>query len=211
MRPTECFAGVPGLVETERRSRRDDARGRPRRPRRGLPAPPGRARVQLPLGRLFGRLPRLGRRGVAGYWGDARRPRPDGPGPGAARPFPRRSRSVSPSATTCSRSGPARGRHRACACRSGSTTPKHVPSGRAVWPTADWQEREVWDMMGIRFTRPSRPPPHPHGGRLGGLPAPQGLPDRRRAGAVLGRGVSEPPGPIIRRLDGCKAAPCRVL
>jgi NADH-quinone oxidoreductase subunit C len=29
---------------------------------------------------------------------------------------------------------------------------EHVPSVVRVWPTADWQEREVWDMMGIRFT-----------------------------------------------------------
>jgi NADH-quinone oxidoreductase subunit C len=27
-----------------------------------------------------------------------------------------------------------------------------VPSVVSVWPTADWQEREVWDMMGIRFS-----------------------------------------------------------
>jgi NADH-quinone oxidoreductase subunit C len=26
-----------------------------------------------------------------------------------------------------------------------------VPSVVQIWPTADWQEREVWDMMGIRF------------------------------------------------------------
>jgi NADH-quinone oxidoreductase subunit C len=26
-----------------------------------------------------------------------------------------------------------------------------VPSVREVWRTADWQEREVWDMFGIRF------------------------------------------------------------
>ena len=26
-----------------------------------------------------------------------------------------------------------------------------VPSVVSVWPTADWQEREVWDMIGIRF------------------------------------------------------------
>jgi NADH-quinone oxidoreductase subunit C len=29
----------------------------------------------------------------------------------------------------------------------GETVPSVVP----VWPTADWHEREVWDMMGIRF------------------------------------------------------------
>jgi len=26
-----------------------------------------------------------------------------------------------------------------------------VPSVISVWPTADWHEREAWDMMGIRF------------------------------------------------------------
>jgi NADH:ubiquinone oxidoreductase subunit C len=26
-----------------------------------------------------------------------------------------------------------------------------VPSLVSVWPTADWHEREAWDMMGIRF------------------------------------------------------------
>jgi NADH-quinone oxidoreductase subunit C len=29
----------------------------------------------------------------------------------------------------------------------GETVPSLVP----VWPTADWHEREAWDMMGIRF------------------------------------------------------------
>jgi NADH/F420H2 dehydrogenase subunit C len=27
-----------------------------------------------------------------------------------------------------------------------------VPSVISVWPGADWQEREVWDLMGIRFS-----------------------------------------------------------
>jgi NADH-quinone oxidoreductase subunit C len=26
-----------------------------------------------------------------------------------------------------------------------------VPTVVPIWPTADWQEREVWDLMGIRF------------------------------------------------------------
>jgi NADH-quinone oxidoreductase subunit C len=26
-----------------------------------------------------------------------------------------------------------------------------VPSVVSVWPTADWHEREAWDLMGIRF------------------------------------------------------------
>ncbi len=29
---------------------------------------------------------------------------------------------------------------------------QEVQSVVSIWPTADWQEREVWDMMGIRFT-----------------------------------------------------------
>jgi len=27
----------------------------------------------------------------------------------------------------------------------------HIPSVTAIWPTADWQEREAWDMFGIIF------------------------------------------------------------
>jgi len=27
----------------------------------------------------------------------------------------------------------------------------HVPSVSGIWPGANWQEREVWDMFGIRF------------------------------------------------------------
>ena len=37
----------------------------------------------------------------------------------------------------------------ASASRSGSTTGEPVPSVIEVWPTADWHEREAWDMMGI--------------------------------------------------------------
>jgi NADH/F420H2 dehydrogenase subunit C len=31
-----------------------------------------------------------------------------------------------------------------------------VPSVTSIWPSADWQEREAWDLMGIRF------PGHPN-------------------------------------------------
>jgi NADH-quinone oxidoreductase subunit C len=27
----------------------------------------------------------------------------------------------------------------------------HLPSVTAIWPTADWQERETWDMFGIVY------------------------------------------------------------
>ena len=56
-----------------------------------------------------------------------------------------------------------------------------------VYPSADYHEREAWDMMGIRFAGPSEPRPHPASRLLGRPPAPQGLARRRRAGAVLGR------------------------
>jgi NADH-quinone oxidoreductase subunit C len=35
-------------------------------------------------------------------------------------------------------------------CPIGEENPE-VASVSGVWPTADWHEREVWDMMGIRF------------------------------------------------------------
>ena len=41
-------------------------------------------------------------------------------------------------------------------------------------------------MIGIPVRRPSQSQPHPHGRRLGRPPAAQGLPDRRRAGPLLG-------------------------
>jgi NADH-quinone oxidoreductase subunit C len=28
----------------------------------------------------------------------------------------------------------------------------HVPTVSDIWPTADWHEREVYDMMGIKFS-----------------------------------------------------------
>ena len=64
-----------------------------------------------------------------------------------------------------------------------------VPSLIEVWPTADWHEREAYDMLGINIIGPSEPEADPDGRRLGRAPAAQGLPDRRRAGAVLGGGV----------------------
>jgi NADH/F420H2 dehydrogenase subunit C len=35
--------------------------------------------------------------------------------------------------------------------RAGREKPE-VPSLVSIWPGADWQEREVWDLMGIRFS-----------------------------------------------------------
>ena len=55
-----------------------------------------------------------------------------------------------------------------------------------VWPTADWHEREAFDLMGIAVRRPPEPEADPPRRRLGRAPAAQGLPDRRRAGPLLG-------------------------
>ena len=65
-----------------------------------------------------------------------------------------------------------------------------VPTVIEVWPTADWHEREAWDLMGDRDRRPPEPEADPPRRRLGGPPAAQGLPARRRARALLGRGVA---------------------
>ena len=90
-----------------------------------------------------------GEDGVAGYYGTATGPRPERAGragllalAGAKAeallalvpPPPRRRR-----------------QRRACASRSGSTTAQAVATVVPVWPTADWYEREAFDMMGISF------------------------------------------------------------
>ena len=85
--------------------------------------------------RLLGR-PRGRDLNSPGSWGLQQQPEPK---PTASR-----------SPTTCSRSPPGRARRRAFACRSGARTASR-PSVVAVWPTADWHEREAWDMMGIPF------------------------------------------------------------
>ena len=50
-----------------------------------------------------------------------------------------------------------------------------LPSAVPLWPGADWMEREVFDMYGIRFDGPPRPAPDPDARRVHRLPAAQGL------------------------------------
>ncbi len=59
-----------------------------------------------------------------------------------------------------------------------------VESVTPDWPTADHQEREVYDMFGVRFDGPPGPAPDPDARGLRGPPAAARLPDRRRAGAL---------------------------
>ncbi len=69
-----------------------------------------------------------------------------------------------------------------------------LPSLTPVWRSAEFQEREVFDLYGIVFHRPSGPAPHPDVGWIQGPPHAQGLRGagrlrvrahaaRRRAGA----------------------------
>jgi NADH-quinone oxidoreductase subunit C len=60
----------------------------------------------------------------------------------------------------------------------------HVESVTEDWPTANHQEREIYDMFGVEFRRASRPAPDPDARGLRGPPAAARLPGRRRAGAV---------------------------
>ena len=54
-----------------------------------------------------------------------------------------------------------------------------VPSVIPVWPTADFHEREAFDLMGIPIDGSPEPEADPPRRRLGRPPAPQGLSARR--------------------------------
>ena len=85
------------------------------------------------------------------------------------------------------------------AARHGPRRPRHGQAARPPrrargrlgrppdWPTADHQEREVYDMFGVVFRRPPRPAPDPDARGLRGPPAAPRLPDRRRTGDLHAR------------------------
>ena len=66
-----------------------------------------------------------------------------------------------------------------------------VPTVCDIWATADWHEREAYDMYGIKFPRPPGSAPHPHVGRLPVLPAAQGFPARRPPQRHARRGLQQ--------------------
>jgi NADH-quinone oxidoreductase subunit C len=88
---------------------------------------------------------------VAGYWGDARGRDLHRPGPWGLQslPQPKEKRfavNYHLLAIRSAATGAPRVRVQVLV-DDGESVPSVVP----VWPTADWHEREVWDMMGIRF------------------------------------------------------------
>ena len=52
---------------------------------------------------------------------------------------------------------------------------RSIPSVADLWPAADWQEREAYDMFGIDLRRASGPSADPVRRRLGGVSAAEGL------------------------------------
>jgi NADH:ubiquinone oxidoreductase subunit C len=88
---------------------------------------------------------------VAGYWGDVQGRDVNRPGTWglARRPEPARKRFAVNYHLLRIRSGAKEAPRIRVQVWVDDEEP--VPTVVPVWPTADWQEREVWDMMGIRF------------------------------------------------------------
>jgi NADH:ubiquinone oxidoreductase subunit C len=90
-------------------------------------------------------------RPVAGYWGNSRGRDINSPGSWglAKKPEPKPKRfSMSYHLVKVASGAPTAPRVRLQVwCEDGEP----VPSVISVWPTADWHEREAWDMMGIRI------------------------------------------------------------
>lgn len=91
-----------------------------------------------------------GGKGVAGYWGDQTGRDVNTPGswglPKVPEPKPKRF-SVSYHLLALEPGRPSRRLRLQVWCDEGEA----VPSVVSVWPTADWHEREAYDMMGVAF------------------------------------------------------------
>jgi NADH-quinone oxidoreductase subunit C len=89
-----------------------------------------------------------GQKGVAGYWGTYAGRDINSPGSWGLQtlPEPKPKRFSVSYHLLAMRADPVRIRLQVW-CDDG----EDVPSVVAVWPTADWHEREAWDMMGIRI------------------------------------------------------------
>ena len=78
----------------------------------------------------------------------------------------------------------------------------HIPSVEDIWKTANWHEREAYDLYGINFEGTQRPAANPDAGGLGRAPAAQGLQGSR----VLSWDASA----ILTQAGVRKAVICRV-
>ena len=89
---------------------------------------------------------------VAGYWGHASGRDLNAPGSAglAARPAPKPKRFSISYHLLRVRSGA--GEAVRVRVQTWADDGEPVPSVVAVWPTADWHEREAWDLMGIPFS-----------------------------------------------------------
>jgi NADH-quinone oxidoreductase subunit C len=89
-----------------------------------------------------------GEKGVSGYWGNAGGRDTNSPGSWgfASVPEPKSRRFAVSYHLLALRSEPKRVRLQVW-CEDGDPVPSVVP----IWPTADWHEREVYDLMGIVF------------------------------------------------------------
>jgi NADH-quinone oxidoreductase subunit C len=89
-----------------------------------------------------------GEKGVSGYWGNAGGRDTNSPGSWgfASVPEPKHRRFAVSYHLLALRSEPKRVRLQIW-CEDGDPVPSVVP----IWPTADWHEREVYDLMGIVF------------------------------------------------------------
>jgi NADH-quinone oxidoreductase subunit C len=89
-----------------------------------------------------------GKNGVAGYWGDARGRDLNEPGSWGLKRLPEAKPKRFSVCYHLLALGPEPRRLRV---KVWLDDDEPVPSVVSVWPTADWHEREAWDLMGIRF------------------------------------------------------------
>jgi NADH-quinone oxidoreductase subunit C len=88
---------------------------------------------------------------VAGYWGSAGGRDLNAPGTAALRQTPEPKPKRFAVNYHLLRVEPGAGEARRVRVQIWLDDGEPAPSVVSIWPTADWHEREVWDMMGIRF------------------------------------------------------------
>ena len=132
--------GRPRAGRAQGRARRDDARRRSGAPRRGLPAPPGRGGLRLPLRHHAGRLPRLGRERSRRLLRHEHRPQPERARVPGARPHARAQ--AGPLRRQLPPAGDPRRARRSSGSRSGSRTARASrASSRCGRPPTGTSER----------------------------------------------------------------------